>query len=136
MSFRYKSALLSLLSLAAIYGWFFSTLMLDHGAGAVANVRRLILTVIMLAVVQAVGHAIIALTTRDKYTCMDERERNFDRRATSVGYYVLIVGALASISTVHLGANGPHMGYAVLLAIVFAECTRQGVFLFLHHRAV
>jgi hypothetical protein len=134
MSFRYKSALLSLVSMAAIYGWFFATLMWGHSS-VMANIGRLILTVILLAGVQAVGHIILAVTSREKYSGMDERERGFDRRATSVGYYILIVGALAAISTLHMGASGPNMGYAVLLAIVIAECARQAVFLFLHHRA-
>jgi hypothetical protein len=66
---------------------------------------------------------------------MDERERAFDRRATMVGYYVLIVGALLGIATLHLGFDGPMVGDAVLFAIVFAECTRQTVFLIAHHRA-
>ena len=134
MSFRYRSALLSLVSMAAIYGWFFATLMWGHSS-PLANVGRLILTVILLAVVQTVGHIVLAVTSREKYCGMDERERGFDRRATSVGYYMLIAGALIAISTLHMGASGPNMGYAVLLAIVIAECTRQAVFLFLHHRA-
>jgi hypothetical protein len=135
MSFRYKSALLSLISMALIYGWFFVTLMTDQHSSALAHVGRLAMTVVILAVVMAVGHILLVLTSREKYSAMDERERGFDRRATSVGYYLLIAGALAAISTLHMGASGPHMGYAVLLAIVVAECARQAVFLILHHRA-
>lgn len=135
MSFRYKSALLSLISMALIYGWFFFTLLTDQHSSPLANVGRLAMTVVVLAVVMALGHILLALTSREKYSAMDERERGFDRRATSVGYYLLIVGALAAISTLHMGASGPYMGYAVLLAIVVAECARQAVFLILHHRA-
>ena len=137
MSFRYKSALLSLVSMAAIYGWFFVTVRWGpaNPTGQAANVALLVLTVVLFAVVQAIGHAILAITSRDKYGAMDERERGFDQRATNVGYYVLIVGALMAIWTLR-GAGGFDMGYAVLLAIVVAECARQMVFLFLHHRAV
>jgi hypothetical protein len=135
MSFRYKSALLSLVSLALIYGWFFASLMRDRHTSPVEMFVRLAGTVLLTVIFQIVGHAVIALTSRDKYGAMDERERGFDRRATSVGYYILITGALAAIATVHLGADAPDMGYAVLLAIVVAECARQAAFLILHHRA-
>jgi hypothetical protein len=96
---------------------------------------NLVWGIVALVVIQILGHILIAGTSSDKYDAMDERERGFDRRATQVGYYVLIVGALAAIATVHMGFNGPMMGHAVLLAIVFAECVRQAIFLFSHHRA-
>jgi len=136
MSFRYKSALLSLVSMAAIYAWFFFGLILHYRTGHPFNpVAHLIGTIFALAIIQIVGHAIIAGTSSDKYDAPDERERAFDRRATQVGYYVLIVGALLGIATLHLGFDGPMVGDAVLFAIVFAECTRQCVFLIAHHRA-
>ena len=136
MSFRYKSALLSLVSMALVYGWFFMSVMLHrHGDGHGNPAAHLGAAILALALIQIVGHAIIAGTSSDKYGAPDERERAFDRKATMVGYYVLIVGALAGIATLHLGFSGPDVGHAVLLAIVFAECTRQAVFLTLHHRA-
>ena len=137
MSFRYKSALLSLVSMALVYGWFFIALMVQgHDPGQANRVIHLGTAIVALALIQIVGHAIIAGTSSDKYAALDERERAFDRRATMVGYYVLIVGALAAIATLHIGFSGPNVGHAVLLAIVVAECTRQAVFLILHHRAL
>ena len=136
MSFRYKSALLSLVSMAAVYAWYFSFLVVHFRTGHPFNpVSHLIGTILLLAFIQIVGHIIIAGTSSDKYDAPDERERVFDRRATMVGYYVLIVGALGAIATLHLGFDGPRVGDAVLFAIVFAECTRQAVFLIAHHRA-
>lgn len=136
MSFRYKSALLSLVSMAAIYAWFFIFLVIHYRTGHPFNpVAHLIGTIVALAIIQIVGHIIIAGTSSDKYDRPDERERAFDRRATQVGYYVLIAGALIGIGTLHLGFDGPMVGDAVLFAIVFAECTRQAVFLIAHHRA-
>ena len=136
MSFRYKSALLSLVSLASIYGWYFARVILDRHAGTHHDpLSNLVTAVLAIIAVQIFGHILIAGTSSDKYDAMDERERGFDRRATQVGYYVLIVGALAAIATVHMGFNGPMMGHAVLLAIVFAECVRQAIFLIAHHRA-
>lgn len=136
MSFRYKSALLSLVSLVLVYGWFFTALMLHKFGGQDFNpIASLGEAIVALAAIQIVGHIIIAGTSSDKYGAPDERERAFDRKATMVGYYVLIVGALAAIATLHLGFSAPDVGHAVLLAIVFAECTRQAIFLIAHHRA-
>jgi len=136
MSFRYKSALLSLISMALVYGCFFVSVMVQrHGDGHANPVVQLGGAILALALIQIVGNLIIAGTSSDKYSAPDERERAFDRKATTIGYYVLIVGALAGIATLHLGFSGPEIGYAVLLAIVVAECTRQAVFLILHHRA-
>ena len=136
MSFRYKSALLSLVSMGLIYAWYFTFLVIHFRTGHPFNpVTHLIGTILLLTVVQILGHILIAGTSSDKYDAMDERERAFDRRATQVGYYVLIAGALLGIGTLHLGFSGPMVGDAVLFAIVFAECTRQGVFLYAHHRA-
>ena len=136
MSFRYKSALLSLVSMAAIYAWYFTFLVVHFRTGHPFNpVSHLIGTILLLTVVQILGHILIAGTSSDKYDAMDERERAFDRRATMVAYYALIVGALAAIGTLHLGFDGPMVGDAVLFAVVLAECTRQAVFLIAHHKA-
>ena len=136
MSFRYKSALLSLVSMAAIYAWYFTFLVIHFRTGHPFNaVSHLIGTILLLTMVQILGNILIAGTSSDKYDSMDERERGFDRRATQVGYYVLIVGAFAAIATLHIGFNGPMVGDAVLFAVIFAECTRQAVFLIAHHRA-
>ena len=136
MSFRYKSALLSLVSMAAIYAWYFTFLVIHFRTGHPFNpVSHLVGTILLLVFVQIVGHILIAGMSSDKYDAMDERERAFDRRATQVGYYVLIVGAFAAIATLHIGFNGPMVGDAVLFAVIFAECTRQAVFLIAHHRA-
>jgi len=136
MSFRYKSALLSLVSMAAIYAWYFTFLVIHFRTGHPFNpVSHLAGTILLLVFVQIGGHILIAGTSSDKYDAMDERERAFDRRATQVGYYVLIVGAFAAIATLHIGFNGPMVGDAVLFAVIFAECTRQAVFLIAHHRA-
>ena len=89
MSFRYKSALLSLVSMAAVYAWYFSFLVIHFRTGHPFNpVSHLIGTIVLLTVVQIVGHIIIAGTSSDKYDAPDERERGFDRRATQVGYPV------------------------------------------------
>jgi hypothetical protein len=134
MSPRYKGALLSLISLAAIYAYYFARV--ASGMSGREAIGLLHGTIVAIAIVQIAGHAIIAGTSSDRYAPMDERERAIDRRATAVGYYLLLVCALAATATLHLGANPPQMANAMLLAVVVCECTRQGLFLALHHRKV
>jgi hypothetical protein len=136
MSFRYKSALLSLVSLAVINGWYFAMLLLDRQAGTHGDqVGRLLGVVLAIVAVQIVGHVVIAATSSDGYGAMDERERGFDRRATSAGYYLMVAGAFLAAGTLHVGASRPDMANAILLAVVIAECGRQALFLIQHHRA-
>ena len=67
MSFRYKSALLSLISMAAVYAWYFSFLVIHFRTGHPFNpVSHLIGTILLLAFIQIVGHIIIAGTSSDK----------------------------------------------------------------------
>jgi hypothetical protein len=132
MSPRYKIALLSLVSLAGIYAYYFARV--ASGITGQDAVRLLHVTIVTIAIVQIAGHAIIIGTSSDRYGPMDERERDIDRRATAIGYYLLLVCALAATATLHLGASPPQMANAVLLAVVVAECARQGIFLVLHHR--
>ena len=135
MSFRYKSAVLSLASLVVIYGWYFASWIEDRQAGLHgAAPARLLGTVLAVIVMQIVGTIAIATTAPDRWGMMDERERGFDRHATNTGYYVLIVGALAAAATSHIGAHPHDMADAILLAVVVAECARQTVFLLSHHR--
>ena len=134
ISVRHKSALLTLFSLAIIFAFYFARV--ATGVSPAATMGLLIEVVIALVVVQIVGHALIAGTASDRYTRMDERERSIDRRATAVGYHLLIGSALCAAVTGYFGFGTADMANAILLAIVICECVRQTAFLFLHHRAV
>lgn len=134
MSYRYKSALVSLVSLAIGYGWYFGVLIAHRGSTG-WPVVHLAGSVAIVTVLQIVGHIFIAVTSQDSRVPMDERELAFDRRATTVGYQMLIVGALLAVATLHIGFKGPDIANCVVLAIVIAECARQLKFLKLHHSA-
>ncbi|MFS0736990.1 hypothetical protein ABC347_08065 [Sphingomonas sp. 1P06PA] len=134
MSFRYKSALVTLISMIAVYAWYFARV--ANGVAREQAVPLLLGTVIALVVVLVIGHILLAATSPDCHAPMDERERAIDRRATAVGYYLLIVAALAAAALVHVGAGASRMANAILLAIVIAECGRQAMFLALHHRTL
>ncbi len=136
MSFRYKSALLSLVSLALIYGWYFGRMIIGGSHGLVGGYGGLVATIVMVSIVQIVGHILIAALSGDRAHKLDERERAFDRRATSVGYYALIAGLFGILPLFQVGQNAAALANSVVLLVVVAECARQAVFLIQHHRAV
>jgi hypothetical protein len=133
MSFRYKSALLTLVSLVSIYAYYFVRVAI--GVPQADAVWLLIEVAIAIVIVQVAGLVMITVTSSDRYGPMDERERAIDQRATVIGYYLLVVSTLCAAATAHLGSGKATMANAILLAIVVSECVRQVVFLSLHHRA-
>jgi hypothetical protein len=135
MSFRYKSALLSLVSMVVVYGWYFGSMIAAgrHGMEG-GNMARLIGTIVVLTIVQIAGHILIAIFSGDRSTRLDERERGFDLRATNVGYYSLIAGLFSMIPLIGSARSIGSLANAVVLMVVAAEIARQVTFLTQYHR--
>ena len=135
MSFRYKSAMLSLVSMALVYGWYFGSAIAvgRHGLTS-GNFIGLTATVALLTIVMIVGHILIALFSSDRKSGLDERERVFDLRATNVGYYALITGLFGALPFLGAWRSADALANAVVLLVVVAECARQAVFLIQYHR--
>jgi len=129
MSFREKSAWISFVSILIVFGYYFTTV-----ARAMLGLRQesnlfavLVIAIAVLVVLEVVLHIVVAIQSpRDARSPRDERERMFSLKATQIGFYVLIIAALAGIFTMHLGAGRRDVGNAVLLAIVIAELTKYG----------
>lgn len=136
MSFRYKSALLSLVSLVLIYGWYFATLIAHGRGGMIGNYHGLVGTIVLVTIVQIVGHIVIAIFSADRTCRLDERERAFDLRATGVGYYALIAGLFGIMPLFGVDRNAASVANSVVLLVVVAECARQAIFLIQYHRPV
>jgi uncharacterized membrane protein len=136
MSFRYKSALLSLVSLVLVYGWYFGNVIArGHRGLEGGGYGGLVATVFWVTVIQIVGHVVIAILSPDRRCRLDERERAFDQRATTVGYYALICGLFGIMPLFNVGRSTAALANSVVLLVVAAECARQAVFLIQHHRA-
>jgi hypothetical protein len=129
MSFREKSVWISFVSLLVVFGYYFATV-----ARAMLGLRSesnlfavLIFAVAALVVLEVVLHVIVAMQSPgEALSPRDERERLIALKATQIGFYVLIIGALAGIFTMHLGAGRLGVGNAVLLAVVIAQLTKYG----------
>ena len=122
MSFREKSAWISLLSISGIYAWYFWSVFRSGG-----QVGLLLVTVVALVIVQTVltvGVAIVA--PREATAPRDERDRLIDLKATRFAYAVL-AGSVACAC--FFGGFKPPVIFnanALLFVLVVAEIIRSG----------
>jgi hypothetical protein len=125
MSFREKSAWISLLSIGGIYGVYFGKILYaGHGAGSTSG---LLGTIILLVGVQVTLTALVAIRTpREAKAPRDERERLIDLRATRFAYCGLATGIAFAC---FFGAFDPPVVFntnALLFILVVTEMMRSG----------
>jgi hypothetical protein len=126
MSFREKTAWISMLSMAGIYFFYFWSVIRHHEHGAV-HVGGLLETVIALVVVQTVLTIAVAIfSPKEANAPMDEREKLIELRATRFAYAGLATGiAMACF----FGAFHPPIIFntnSLLFILVTAEIMRSG----------
>jgi uncharacterized membrane protein len=106
MSFREKSAWITLVSVLLCFGIYF-------GALATGRIERFsmsafhfgLVSIIALIVLQFVLHVVTAmLSVSDARAPLDERERLIELRSRSIGYYVLMAWMGGIIIAVHSSA--------------------------------
>ena len=137
MSFREKSAWISLYCLGL-----FTILWLTHVARvefvrAPDNPMLWFLGTLVAVIALEVGlHVWVAIRLpREARTPKDERERLIDMKASRVAFYVLLVGAFASIGTIHIpGTNRFTMVQCLMGSILTALLTRFATQIVLHRR--
>jgi hypothetical protein len=128
MSFREKSAWITLVSVLICFGIYFAELMTvhvtDRHLGALRSVHLLLLSVVALVALQVTLTLIAGWTTpKDGRAPADEREKLIQWRSHSLGYYVLLVLALGLFAPAHFGHSGIEMANFALLAVVIATLT-------------
>jgi hypothetical protein len=126
MSFREKTAWISLLSMTGIYCFYFwSILRHPHTSGS--PFAGLLETTIALAVVQSTLTIAAAIfSPKDAKAPRDERERLIELRATRVAYAGLATGIVFAC---FFGALNPPIIFktnSLLLILVTAEVLRSG----------
>ena len=116
MSFREKSAWISLVLIVLVFGPYFWLVGRSFtGVGHVhAGTQFALIT--LFVVLEIVVHIAIAIQSpRDARAPKDERETLIDLMATRTAFYVLFVGALFSIFTMHFRLNVWQISQMVLL---------------------
>ena len=141
MSFREKSAWISLLLLFLLGGTYFGNFArILAGRHALSDLHLFFALIVALIVAEVALHVAIAIRSpQDARTPRDERERLIDLQATRIAFYVLLVGAFASNGTMHLHLRDPGdrawlMSHAVLFSMVVAEVVKFGSQIALYRR--
>ena len=138
MSFREKSAWISFFCLL-LFGASWLMHVLGIGFFHARNDNPVFWFLGMLAGLIALEialHVAIAIQSpREARTPKDERERLIDMKASRVAFYVLLVGAFASVATLHVpGSNRFMMAQSVMGSIILAALVRFGTQIALHRR--
>lgn len=120
MSFREKSAWITLITVLVVFSAYFGALITGHARGF-HSLFLLLVCGIGLLVLQVVLNAIAVLTTpRDGRAPKDERETAIQARSHTLGYYVLMVLVISVFVPVHFGHSALDMANFALLAVVIA----------------
>ncbi len=125
MSFREKSAWISLILILVVFGPYFWLV-----ARAVSGVDHVhfgmqFAMIGVFIVLEIVVHVAIAIQSpREARAPRDERENLIDLRATRAAFYVLLVGTFASIMALHVPMTVWTLSQLVLLSIVIAELVK------------
>lgn len=120
MSFREKSAWITLISVLLSFGVYFGALVTRRVHGF-HGLYLLVGCVTALAVLQLVlGRIAVMTTPRAERGVADERELMIQGRSHSLGYYVLTWLSLALFIPVHLGHSALDMANFALLNVVLS----------------
>ena len=131
MSFREKSAWITLISVVicfSAYFWALATGEIDGRGMGSLHVGLLCTTALVL--LQIVLNLIATLLNlKDARTPRDEREKSIQARSHTVGYYVLMATIAVQIVPMHFhdpnAADVVHYGVLGLVAAVFAVAVSQ-----------
>ena len=128
MSFREKSAWITLVSVLICFGAYFaelfSGLVGDRHFGGLGSLHLLLLSVLALVALQVILTIVAALTTpKAGRGLADERERLIQLRSQSLGYHVLMVLAVGLFAPAFFGHRGIEMANFALLAVVVSVMT-------------
>jgi hypothetical protein len=122
MSFREKTAWISLLSMSGIYGMYFWSVMRSrsHAGGLLGTVIALVIVQVALTIVVAI------FDPKQAKAPADERDRLIGLRSTRVAYAAL---ATSVVCACFFGAFDPPIIFntnALLFVLVVAEILRSG----------
>jgi lysylphosphatidylglycerol synthetase-like protein (DUF2156 family) len=142
MSYREKSAWISLGSLLIVFGiYFWDVARVLAGRTPLAAPAPLFFSLVAaLIVAELVLHLVLSIQLpKEARTPRDEREWLIELKATRIAFFVLIAGSLLSIWTLHLRLHdrGDHawvMAHCVLFFLVAAGIVKFGLQIVMYRR--
>lgn len=136
MSFREKSAWISLISILLVSGFFFLHVPWTLKPSPSPHLfRGLLYCIIALILIELVAHLLVVVRApQDPPGAKDERETLIDLKATRLAHYIYVTGSLLAVLSIHHGANAGAIGYGVLLAFVIGEVAKNTARILYHRR--
>ncbi len=132
MSFRETSAWISLVSLLAVFGFYFAVVgqAIDAEPEPILFLGEYIGAVVLLVIVQVTLAIIAAVATRasggEVEAALDEREKLIELKAGRFGYAIVLGGAVMVTGAISLGLPGYWTANALVLAVALGELVRFG----------
>lgn len=133
LSFQEKSLWLMFVSLVGGFGFYFVRVLPTSTMNVMPHqVTFFVLAVVMLVIMQIVGHIVIAIV--DRHTETDERDRLIELKGTRNAAYVMATGAFLSLCAALLTKGNFVFTHVLLGFWVLAHLVEIGSQLFLHRR--
>lgn len=133
LSFREKSLWLMLVTLVVSFGFYFVTVLPPRATVVLPHqVILFVIAVVMLVVMQIVGHIFIAIVDRRADT--DERDRLIELKGTRNASYVLATGVFVALCAAMVTDGNFVFTHLLLASWVLAQMVEIGSQLFLHQR--
>ena len=124
MSFREKSAWITLVTVLVVFGSYFGALLTGHVHGFHSLFLLLVCAIGLLALQVGLNLIAVLTTPRDGRAPRDERETLIQWRSHTLGYYVLMVLVLVgAFVPIHFGHSALDMANFALLAVVISTLT-------------
>ncbi|MEI9932349.1 MAG: hypothetical protein WDM89_17860 [Rhizomicrobium sp.] len=140
MSFREKSAWVSLLAYFGIYGFYFASVAAALGRGAADSAHFLGLfaqSVVLFVVVVVIGTVAAAVSApKDAQTPLDEREKLIALKAGNASGYALATGVVLAIGAALFGADDFLLINVLFFALVVSEVFKIAIQIVLFRRGV
>jgi uncharacterized BrkB/YihY/UPF0761 family membrane protein len=133
LSFQEKSLWLLFASLVVSFSLYFITVLPPDTTNVLPQqVGLFVLVLILLVVVQVIGHVVIALVDRRAET--DERDRLIALKSTRIASYVLATGVFLALCTALLTEGNFRFSHVLLGFWVLAQLVEIGTQLVLYRR--
>lgn len=130
MSFREKSAWISLFASVVIYGSYFASGGVSSFGALVGATVLFVLVMIVLTVLAAV------MSPRDASQPADEREKLIALKSARVALIVITIGAIAAIGAMFYGADRVLVANGLFFAMVLGEIAKDSAQIVYFRRGV
>jgi hypothetical protein len=122
LSFRERSLWLMLLSLLAVFGFYFATVLPSSAVHlGPEHIALFAVAVVVLVIMQVAGHIVIALVDRRAGEDEDERDRLIELKGTRNAAYVLATGVFGALCAAILTTGNFVFAHVLLGAWVLAQ---------------